>query len=41
MTLIWKIKKQLIIIFIHFSSSISLATFYSFENEEKLVALLV
>ena len=34
-------KKQLIFIFIHISSSISLATFYSFENEEKLVALLV
>ena len=36
-----KIKLQLIIIFKHISSTISLAAFYSFESEEKTVALLV
>ena len=36
-----KIKLQLIIIFKHISSPISLAAFYSFESEEKTVALLV
>ena len=34
-------KKQLLISFMHISSSISLAVFYFFGNEEKLVALLV
>ena len=34
-------KKQLIIIFMLILSSINLCVFYSFRNEEKLVALLV
>ena len=37
----FSIEIQLIIIFMLISSSISLGVFYSFRNEEKLVALLV
>ena len=36
-----KIEIQIIIIFMHISSSLSLCVFYSIKNEEKLVALLV
>ena len=41
MILLWIMRLQLVIIFMDMSSSISLAVFHSFGNDEKLVALLV